>query len=375
MQKARDSSKQSSGALDSQAIVRERKLLIADVDPVHRAFLLRLVVEMGFETRKIIMAKDAAEALQIVRDEGITTILFDDSLGMRTLECIQEILSKETPETVFVFLVSQNSSQAGVGRVVETDVDGFCLKPFSSQEFKDEFIQALTEKTVPTEFRKILNLGKSRLFEGDLVQAEKLFEKAKEMGTTPSTAHFYLGQVKMMKQLLEESRQEFMQGILLNQIHCKCLKAMFDLLYEQKKYDESYEVLRRLVGVFPENIDRLKLAIRMSVSTGNFFDLETWFEVYAGQEDKPDDVKMHICSALSVLGRYLLKTGKVDAAVRAFEQALSVGIKKEIFLTYAVESLQKYGMGEEATRFVKEHDPEFAAALAESESSEISSAA
>lgn len=375
MQKARDSSKVSAGGSDPREIMRERTLLIADVDPVHRAFLLRIVVEMGFETRKVIMAKDAAEALQIVRDEGISTILFDDSLGMRTLEGIQEILSKNTPESAFVFLVSQNSSQAGVGRVVETDVDGFCLKPFSTGEFKEEFVQALTEKLVPTEFRKILNLGKSRLFEGDLEQAEKLFEKAKELGPTPSTAHFYLGQVKMMKDLLEESRQEFMQGILLNQIHCKCLKAMFDLLYRQQKMDESYEVLRRLVGVFPENIERLKLAIRMSVSTGNFFDLETWYEVYNGQEEKPDDVKMHICSALAVLGRYLLMTEKIDEAVRAFEQSLSVGIKKEIFLTYAVESLQKYGLGEEATRLVKEHDPEFAEALAASESSPSLSAA
>ncbi len=367
MQKGRDSSKKSVEGIDPKEVIRERKLLIADLDPVHRAFLLKLAVEMGFETRKILMAKDANEAIQFVKEEGVTTVLFDDSLGMRTLETIQELLAKETPETVFVFLVSQNSSQAGVGRAVETDVDGFCLKPFSSEEFKTEFTQSLSEKVMPDEFRKVLNLGKSRLFEGDLEQADKLFEKAKDLGPTPSTAHFYSGQVKLMKRLLEESRQEFMQGILLNQIHCKCLKAMFDLLYTQKKTDESYEVLRRLVGVFPENVERLKLAIRMAVSTGNFFDIQTWFEVYQGQEEKPDEVRKHISSALAVLGRYLLMTQKADEAVRTFEQALTVGIKKEIFLTYAVESLQKYGLGEEATRLVKTHDPEFAEALAASE--------
>ncbi len=369
MQKARDPSKKQASGIDTKEIIRERKLLIADLDPVHRAYMLKIAVEMGFETRKIIMAKDGAEALQLIKSEGITTILFDDSLGMRTLDSIQEELVKNTPETVFVFLISQNSSQAGVGRAVETDVDGFCLKPFSSEEFKSEFIQALTEKVQPDEFRKILNLGKSRLFEGDLEQAGQLFEKAKELGPSPSSAHFYAGQVKIMKRLLEESRQEFMQGILLNQIHCKCLKAMFDLLYGQKKIDESYEVLRRLVGVFPENIDRLKLAIRLAISTGNYFDVKTWFEVYVGQEEKPDDVKKHIASALSVFGRYLLMTQKIDEAMTAFEQALSVGMNREIYLTYAVESLQKYGHSEEATRLVMSHDTDFADEIASGKAS------
>lgn len=369
MQKARDRTKKHVAEIDLKEVIRERKLLIADLDPVHRAFLLKLAVEMGFETRKIIMAKDAEEVLQIVKNEGVTTVLFDDSLGMRALDLVQAVLAKEAPETVFVFLISQNSSQAGVGRAVETDVDGFCLKPFSAEEFKKEFLEALGEKILPNEFHKVLNLGKSRLFEGDLDQAEKLFEKAKMIGTVPASAHFYSGQVKLMKRLLEESRQEFMQGILLNQIHCKCLKAMFDLLYTQKKVEESYEVLRRLVGVFPENVERLKLVIRMAVSTGNLFDMITWLEVYNGQQEKPDDLRKHVASGLSVLGRYYLMTEKADDAVRAFEQSLTVGINKEVFLTYAVESLQKYNMGGEATRLVKAYDPEFAEALAAVEAS------
>lgn len=364
MQKARESSKRTVEKVDPKEILRDRKLLIADLDPVHRAFLLKLVCDLGFDTRKVFMAKDALEALHFVKEEGVTTVLYDDSLGIGTLEAIQDLLGKQAAESVFVFLVSQNSSQAGVGRAVETDVDGFCLKPFASDEFKAEFLSAFTEKVQPDEFRKVLNLGKSRLYEGDLDQAEKLFEKAKDLGAAPSSAHFYAGQVKLMKRLLEESRQEFMQGILLNQIHCKCLKAMFDLLYTQQKIDESYEVLRRLVGIFPDNAERLKLAIRMAVKTGNFFDILTWFEVYEGQEEKDEEIRKHVCAALSIFGRYLLMTQKNDDAVKAFDRALSVGAKKEVFLTYAVESLQKYGLGDEATRLVKTHDPEFAEALA-----------
>lgn len=364
MQKGRDPSKRTVVSPDPKELLRERKLLIADLDPVHRAFLLKTVCDLGFDTRKIFMAKDGAEALAFVKEEGVTTVLFDDSLGIRTLEMIQEVLAKEPPESVFVFLISQNSSQAGVGRAVEADVDGFCLKPFSSEEFKNEFMSSFSEKAQPDEFRKVLNLGKSRLYEGDLEQAEKLFEKAKDLGPAPSSAHFYAGQVKLMKQLLEESRQEFMQGILLNQIHCKCLKAMFDLLYSQEKTEEAYEVLRRLVGIFPDNVDRLQLVIRMAVKTGNFFDILTWYEIYEGQEEKGDEVKKHVCAALSIFGRYLLMTEKGDEAVKAFERALAVGAKKEVFLTYAVESLQKYGLGDEATRLVTMHDPEFAEAMA-----------
>lgn len=364
MQRARDPSKRAMEAIDPKALLRDRKLMIADLDPVHRAFLLRIVSDLGCDTRKIFISKDANEAITLVKSEGITTILYDDSMGTRALESIQQSLASVPAESVFVFLLSGNSSQAGVGRAVESDVDGFALKPFSSEEFKQDFLQAFTEKVQPDEFRKIVNLGKSRLYEGDLDQAEKLFEKAKDLGPAPSSAHFYAGQVKLMRQLLEESRQEFMQGILLNQIHCKCLKSMFDILSKQQKIDESYEVLRRLVGVFPDHIDRLQLAIRMAVKTGNFFDILTWFEVYEGQAEKPEELQKHVSAALAIFGRFLLMTGKTDDAVQVFERALTVGARKEVFLTYAVESLQKYGLGDEATRLVKLHDPALAEALA-----------
>ena len=163
MQKGRENTKRVESP-DPKEILRDRKLLIADLDPVHRAFLLKLACDLGFETRRIFMAKDATEAFHFVKEEGVTTVLYDDSLGIGTLEKIQELLAKEPAESVFVFLVSQNSSQAGVGRAVETDVDGFCLKPFSSEEFKGEFLSSFSEKVQPDEFRKILNLGKARLY-------------------------------------------------------------------------------------------------------------------------------------------------------------------------------------------------------------------
>lgn len=339
--------------LDTRELIKERKILIADKDPVHRAFLLSLVGELGFDTRKIFLAKDGTEALQLVQSEGITTVLYDDSLGMRPLEMIQITLAPEPMETVFVYLLSSNSSQAGVGQAVEADVDGFSLKPFAGEEFLLEFITSFSEKVQPDEFHKIINLGKTRLFSGEIEVAEKLFEKAKSLGLGPSSAHFYAGQVKLMKRLLEESRQEFMQGILLNQIHCKCLKAMFELLKSQSRTEESYEVLRRLVGIFPENRERLQLAIRMAVSTENYFDISTWYEVYEGQTEKNQELKKHVASALSVFGRYLLKAEKHAEALKAFERAIRVSEQKEVFLTYAVESLQKYGRECEAAELIQ----------------------
>lgn len=355
MQKARDPLKKSVECLDPKAIIRDRKLLIAEADPVHRAYLLKLCTELGFETRKIFMAKDAAESLHFVKHEGVTTVLFSNSLDMRVLDLIQESLARANPETVFVFLLTENSSQAGIGRAVEADVDGFCLRPFVSEEFKKEFVQALTTKLLPDEFRKVLNLGKARLFSGDLEQAEKLFDKAKTLDPAPSSAHFYAGQVKLMRSLLADSQEEFRQGIQQNQIHCKCLKAMFDVLQSLGRTEESYEILRRLVGVFPENTDRLKLAIRMAVKTGNFFDILTWFEIYEGQQERSEEMKKTMCSALSVLGRYLLMSAKPEEALQVFERVLSVGYQKATFLTYVVESLQKYGYSSEAVEFMNRH--------------------
>ncbi len=348
--------------IDPKEILRERKLLIADADPIHRAFLLKVMVEAGLESQKIFLAKDASEAISLMKSEGIATVLFDDSLGARALETVQGALEGVPTESVFLFLLSADSSQAGVGRAVESDVDGFALKPFSTEEFRRDFLQAFSVKVCPDEFRRVINLGKSRLFEGDLDQAEKLFQKAIDLGPTPSSAHFYAGQVKLMRQLVKESREEFTQGILLNQIHYKCLKALFELLYGQRKIEESYEVLRRLVGVFPESVERLELVIRLAVETGNFLDLGTWYQVYEGQTEKPEALQHHVAAALSVLGRFYLAMNKPDEAMVAFDQALRLGVRKDVYLTYAVEALQKHGLAAEASQLFAAHASELAAA-------------
>jgi Tfp pilus assembly protein PilF len=354
MRKARES-KPSVEALDPKDVIQERKLLIAEKDPVFAAYLLRLSVDIGFETKSVFIARDGQEALRILKHEGIRSVLFSDSLPFQVLEAIQKAFTRFDSESVFTFLLTEDSSQAGVGRAVEADVDGFCLRPFSAEGFKTEFLESFREKLLPSEFRKVLNLGKARLFAGDLEQAERLFEKAKSLDAAPASAHFYAGQVKLMRSLLEDSREEFRQGIQSNQVHFRCLKAMFDLLQSQGRTDEAYEVLRRIVGVFPSNVERLKLAIRMAVMTGNFFDIPTWFDVFEGQGERSEEMKKIVCSALSVLGRYLLMAARPSEAVEVFEKALTVGYDREAFLTYAVESLQKYGFSEEASALLEKH--------------------
>ncbi|MBC7386010.1 MAG: hypothetical protein H7301_07605 [Cryobacterium sp.] len=334
-------------------IVKGRKLLIAASDPMQRAYLLSLAVEMGFETRKTYMAKDRSEALHFTGFEGAHTILFDDSLGFPLLEELQEMISTESLENAFVFLLTENSSQAGIGRAVESEVDGFALKPFAADEFKATFLEKLTAKIIPSEFNRIIALGRARLYKGDFDQAEVLFEKAKNLDSAPSNAHFYAGQAKLMRKLMGESKNEFKLGLAQNSIHCKCLKAMYELLVHQGKTLESYEVLRRLVGIFPDNSARLHSAIKLAVKTANFSDVANWFEIYEGQIEKTEEVKIAIGAGLAVLGRYYLIHEEHEQAVKMFERAILLGVKKSTFLTYAVDSMQKYGLNAESARFLE----------------------
>lgn len=340
--------------------IANSRVLIVDKVPTSRAYTSQLVAELGADTQSIYHAKDATEARHFLKEFRPQILFCDDSIGYElVVELLRAHRDSGTGAGQIFFLLTGNTSQAAIGRAAEEEFDGFLLKPFTRTEFLRVFQFVATEKIFPSDYQKQLQTGRELLFKGEFDQAVEEFEKAKSLAESPATAHFYIGQAKMMKKALEEGKQQYKQGLSLNQIHCKCLVGMYDILIGQEKVEEAYEVLRRLVSLFPANPRRLSTALSMAVKTGNFRDVENYYEYFEANVERTADLVNHMCSALAVNGKYHLMRESPDEAIMSFERAVTHGEGKEKFVSYVIDTLTKYGYTAQAAEFVKRlHDAE-----------------
>ncbi len=338
-----------------KALVENQKILLIDKNQIARDHLVSMLMDIGAERENIYFAGEVDRAVLALKEYKPSILICDESISHEKAVDLFEIFRgnrQREDSKIFLFL-TKNSSQAGVGKVAEDDFDGFLLKPYSKKLFYLVFSDLVQKRLFPSEYQKKLSEGKDQLFRGEIDLALSTLEEARKMNESPTQALFYIGQALAMKTVYESAKANYQQGIQINEIHFKCLQGLFDLLSQEKKELDAYEVLRRLVTVYPKNTKRLSLALTLAVKTKNFRDVEGFYDIFSSIDDHTVDLVSHMCAALAVNGRFHLMHAEKDSAIVSFERALEHGGDQVKYVNYVSESLIKYGFVKEASDFLE----------------------
>jgi tetratricopeptide (TPR) repeat protein len=283
-------------------------------------------------------------------------VLCDYMLGSRSgLDLLQSArVPQESDNSVFI-LVTGNTSQGAVARAAEEDVDSFILKPYTLETLKSGLVNAVITKIFPSEYIKTIRKGKEELFSGNLDQSIKTFEEAIKLDNSPTLAHFYRGYAQKMKNTVAEAEGSFAEGLSLNKIHYKCLIGLFDLLMEQKRSAEAYEVVKRVAQYFPANPKRLASVLRLAIITQHYEDMEGYYRLFTQMEQRTDELVNYMCSALIVVGKHYLSSKHRQRAVEVFEKAAVSSAGQIKFLKYIIEALIEFDCHEQAVPFFKRY--------------------
>ena len=155
-----------------------------------------------------------------------------------------------------------------------------------------------------------------------------------------------------MKKSFDIAEQKYIDGLSYNKIHYKCLVALFDLLYEERKFQDSYAVIKKIAQYFPANPKRLSTVLRLAVMTDNYQDTEGYYRIFVKIDERTDDLIRYMCSALVVTGKYYLRQKINTRAIDVFESAAVSAGGRVNFLLYIVEALTLHGLYEESNHFV-----------------------
>ncbi len=342
------------------AFLLESKALIVDSASSARTRLVGALVQLGAKRHNILATGSLQEAAASIPTLKPKLVLCDFMIGNRSgLELLQEqrAAHADLKKCVFI-LVTGNTSQSAVARAAEEDVDTYILKPYTQESFKRSLLTAIAAKINPSEYLKTIEEGKDHLSKSEPEAAIQLFEKAMGMSTQPTLACFYLGQADLMKEAMDHANQKFGKGLTYSKIHYKCLLGLFEVLTQQKRYVESYEVVKKIAQYFPANPKRLASVLRLAVMTKSFEDIEGFYRVFVQLDERTDELINYMCSALAVTAKHYILTKNKRRALELFDSAIITSAGRTRFIRYAIECLTEFNLSSDADVLLKRFPPD-----------------
>ncbi len=333
----------------------DSRALIVDSSSSARTRLVTGLVQLGAKRHNILSTGSFEEAQANISSDAPRIVLCDFTISGRSgLDLLQEqrASNPDLKQCVFV-LVTANTAQSAVARAAEEDVDTFILKPYTQEIFRKSLTAAVSSKINPNEYLKTIESGRTKLSHAEIDDAIQYFEKAMEMSPQPTLACYYLGQTDLMRDSVNKATQNFEKGLTYSRIHYKCLVGLFEVLTQQKRHAESYDVVKRIAQYFPANPARLASALRLAIVTNNYDDIESYYRIFLQLDERPDELINYMCSALAVTGKHYLLKKANRRALELLEKAIVSSAGRTRFIRYAIECLIESNMSSEADGWLK----------------------
>jgi CheY-like chemotaxis protein len=340
--------------------IANQKVLIADTSAVTLASLSNTLVSLGANKNSVIATSNFNDAQHELTKNQPKIVICDYDLGNHCgLELVQKQRHQhpESKDTLFI-LVTGNTSQTAVARAAEEDVDTYILKPYTTNIIRDSIIKLALSKSNPSEYKKKIEEGKAQLNAGKADEALASFEEATKLDSAPSLAFFYLGQANLVKQALDVAEGNYGKGLSYNKIHYKCLVGLYEIYMAQKRYNEAYDVVKKLSQYFPANPARLTAVLKLAILTKNPDDIEKYYQVFTRIDDRNEEVIKHVCAALVVAGKYYLAKTFKSRAMELFNKAAATAAGRPRILSEMVKALIDAELPKEAREILKQFPPD-----------------
>ena len=331
-----------------------KKILVVDPSSSARGGIFKIFSDLGATTQQIVLANNYITAEEEIKTHKPDIVMAEYDLGKSCgLELLQQQRANnpDSKKCLFVLLTG-NTSQSAVARSAEEDIDAYILKPFTPEVLRRTLMTTALAKIKPSEYNVKIDEAKALLVENKIDEAEKLLNEAVAMDAKPSLALYYLGQVKFMRQMMDQAEGSYKTGLGFNKIHYKCLVGLYDLLMSAKKHEDAYEVVKRVSQYFPANPKRLAEVLRLAIMNQKYEDVEKYYSVFCNIDERSDTLIRYVCAALVVCGKYYLQTNNRSRAFELFQKAAVTSAGRTNILKEIVQSLVDFELAKEAADFL-----------------------
>lgn len=328
-------------------------VLIVDKNPSSRNRLLKTMSDLGSKRHMIHSCGSLIEAQEFVETKKIGIVLSDYFItGGSGFDLFKMIRDKNpNNKDLCLILVTSNISQTAVAKAAEEDVDSFIIKPYTIQSIQDNLLSTVVQKIRPSEYIQKVEDGKKLINEGKYEEAIVALKVAINMHPKPALALFYIGQAEYLKNHVEEASGSYNEGLSFNNIHYKCLVGLYEIFMREGKFTEAYQVVKKIAKYFPANPDRLAQIVRLAIRTGNFNDMQMYYEIYKSLEDRAQVLTNYIGAGMYIAGKHHLLSNSPDVAIQYFDNIAVSCSEYTKFIRAIIAVLVEHNMPTQAEKY------------------------
>lgn len=350
--------------VDKKDILRDflekNEVLIVDKNPGSRNRLLKTIYDMGAKRHVIHTASGLGEAEQIIKTKKIGIVLSDYFIGGGSGFDLFKLIRELHPgqHDLCLVLVTANISQTAVAKAAEEDVDSFVIKPYTIQSIQENLVSTVAAKVKPSDYMVKIEEGKRSLQSGQLEGAERALKDALNLHAKPSLALSYLGQLEYLRKHVLEAQGLYVEGLSFNNIHYKCLIGLYDIFMREDKFEEAYQIVKKIAKYFPANPDRLMQVVRLTIRTENYQDMQSYYEIFISLDERAQVLTNYIGAGMYIAGKHYLLSNGPEVALQYFDNIAVSCAEFPKFMRAIISVLVEHNMGADAERYLSRFSAE-----------------
>ncbi|MDX9732005.1 MAG: tetratricopeptide repeat protein [Bdellovibrionales bacterium] len=338
--------------------LRNQSCLIVDSSAAFAANLRSCLQSMGFTTGQILIAAKPAAAKQLLLERKPTILITEQELDSIYSLHLMEIHESMHDESVRVSIMTGKSGTvAPIVNVSEGLLDGYLIKPFSLDAFRQQIKRILESKINPSEYALRLRAGRKLREQGLLDEALDEFGAAKLLHPKPSIAYYYVGQCLLQKQEYDLALEQFRHGLELNPTCYQCAFSEFETLFSLGRFEDVRKWIEPLRTRFPVTSYRLTMLYKVVIATEAFGELAALNDIYKDLDERSPELTSIALEASFIAGQTSLRRAHLAEALPFFEHGLILANRELAYIDRVAMALIEAGAHEDAKAFLDKSSP------------------
>lgn len=341
--------------------LKTKRILVIDPAQSCRSSIIKALVGLGARTAHAVSLPSFELAEQEIREHQpqiiITEYTIDEKWSLDLVK-IQRQICPDERQRIFIIATAE-INETSITSAAEEDVNAFICKPFTGSSLQDHFRKTVLRKINPTEYLRMIDLGKTHLNQNEIEQAQRLFEDAIKISPSPALACFYLGKILQEKKSLQEAQNQYTKGLGHNPLHYRCLAGSFEVYQAQQIHHLAYQTIRKLAQRYPVSIQNLMRMIHLAVKTQQYQDLEDCFEKFQSMSYRSRELAQCICTGLMTAARHLIAQDQLPEGTKLLKKAAETVFYESSFLSQIIQELIEIKEFEEAENWLQKFSPDY----------------
>tara|TARA_Y100000590_G_scaffold348813_1_gene400033 strand:- start:2511 stop:3773 length:1263 start_codon:yes stop_codon:yes gene_type:complete len=298
---------------------------------------------------QVLTASSCKEALQFIHEKTPEIIIseyeFKDGTGIDLLpHHIQN--NKNSLKRIFILTTRVNIPLVGC-LAAENEVDAFVPKPFTAESMQNELMYLIEDKSKMNEYKKLVASARESIVLGDFETAHSLLDQSLDVTHEGLEAHYLKGVAYKKQGDPLSAEKSFKAALDFNHYHYRTMVALFDIYFENEKFNDCSELRKRMEKIYPLSPPRVKELSFLALRDKNYELLSHYFEFYEQWSGKTKDAGKALGNGLLEYGKLLMKQKKFREGVSKFRQAEVASEADPMIVTQILSTMVSYGLKDE----------------------------